>query len=99
RTTLARLYGNRLVGLVLFGSQARGEANEDSDVDVLVVLRGPVDIFREIKRMGLIQTQLLVRHDVFLSLHPCAEDNLEAVRRGKAEHPFLKAIQAEGVVL
>jgi predicted nucleotidyltransferase len=26
--------------MVLFGSQARGDANADSDIDVLVVLKG-----------------------------------------------------------
>jgi predicted nucleotidyltransferase len=37
---LAEIYGDRLAGLVLYGSQARGDAREDSDVDVAVVLRG-----------------------------------------------------------
>ena len=36
---LERLLGAEFLGLVLFGSWARGEAREDSDVDVLVVLR------------------------------------------------------------
>jgi predicted nucleotidyltransferase len=32
------LYGERLRELVLFGSRARGDANEDSDYDLLVVV-------------------------------------------------------------
>jgi len=36
---LARRLGSEFVGMVLFGSWARREAREDSDVDVLVVLR------------------------------------------------------------
>jgi predicted nucleotidyltransferase len=32
------LYGERLVRMVLFGSQARGDAEPESDIDVLVVL-------------------------------------------------------------
>jgi predicted nucleotidyltransferase len=35
---LRRRYGPRVRDVRLFGSFARGEANEDSDVDVLVVL-------------------------------------------------------------
>ena len=31
--------GDNLVGVVLYGSYARGEANEDSDVDLLVIAR------------------------------------------------------------
>ena len=34
-------YGNRLAHMVLFGSRARGDAEQDSDFDVLVVLHAP----------------------------------------------------------
>jgi len=33
-------FGDAFAGLLFFGSHVRGEAREDSDVDVLVVLRG-----------------------------------------------------------
>jgi hypothetical protein len=35
-----QVVGAALVGVVLFGSWARGEAGEDSDVDVLIVVEG-----------------------------------------------------------
>ncbi len=38
RGALERRFGDRLRQVVLFGSQARGDAQEDSDVDVLVVV-------------------------------------------------------------
>jgi predicted nucleotidyltransferase len=37
---LAAGFGDRLLGVALFGSTARGEATADSDVDVLVIARG-----------------------------------------------------------
>ncbi|RLE91547.1 MAG: nucleotidyltransferase domain-containing protein [Thermoprotei archaeon] len=37
---LKKALGDRFVGLMLFGSYARGEASKESDVDVLVVLHG-----------------------------------------------------------
>ena len=45
---LDALYGPRLVHLLLYGSQARGEATVESDIDVLVVLQGSVDPGAEI---------------------------------------------------
>ncbi len=39
---LSELYGSRLVRMVLYGSQSRGDAERGSDIDVLVVLEGPV---------------------------------------------------------
>jgi predicted nucleotidyltransferase len=37
---LEQIYGSRLVRVVLFGSQARDEAEPDSDIDVMLVLGG-----------------------------------------------------------
>ena len=37
---LAAGFGDRLVGVALFGSRARGEATQDSDVDLLVLASG-----------------------------------------------------------
>ncbi len=41
KASLQNLYGNELVELVLFGSYARGDYHEESDVDFTVVLRNP----------------------------------------------------------
>jgi predicted nucleotidyltransferase len=42
-------HGSRLQGVVLYGSQARGEAGADSDIDVLVLLEGPIDYARDLR--------------------------------------------------
>lgn len=44
------LYGDRMSGLVLFGSHARGEAGPDSDLDVAIVLRGTWRRLEEMER-------------------------------------------------
>jgi predicted nucleotidyltransferase len=46
RTGLAELLGERLEAVYLYGSQARGDAHSDSDIDVLIVLRGDFDYFQ-----------------------------------------------------
>ena len=40
---LQAAHGERLRGVVLYGSHARGEASAESDIDVLVLLDEPVD--------------------------------------------------------
>jgi uncharacterized protein len=61
-------YSDRLVSVILFGSQARGEAVEESDIDVLIVLRGEVTASIEIFRTEAIVGDLSLRSSK-LSLH------------------------------
>jgi uncharacterized protein len=43
KTRLKRAFGPRLQGVMLYGSEARRQAEDDSDIDLLVLLAGPVD--------------------------------------------------------
>jgi len=50
KVRLQRTHGDRLQGVVLFGSAARSEVSEDSDIDVLVLLKGPIKLGRDLQR-------------------------------------------------
>ncbi len=67
REGLEQIYGPRLFRLVLFGSQAREEAQPDSDIDVMVVLRGPVNPHEEIRRLSAFTSELCLKYDVVIS--------------------------------
>ena len=43
RTSLAEAFGQRLQKVILYGSEAREQAEPDSDIDLLVLLDGPID--------------------------------------------------------
>jgi predicted nucleotidyltransferase len=94
RRRLEALYGPRLVRLVLYGSQARGDAEPGSDIDVMVVLKGPVKPGDEIARTGEIAAPLSLEHDVVIS---CVF--VSAERFDHEQSPLLLNVRREGVAL
>ncbi len=40
RTGVEKLYGKKLKNIILYGSWARGDATDESDIDLLIVLEG-----------------------------------------------------------
>jgi predicted nucleotidyltransferase len=51
KATLQEAFGPRLRGVILYGSEARGTAEPDSDIDFLVLLEGPVDYWPEVRHI------------------------------------------------
>src|ERR1039457_6083617 len=75
RDGLEQIYGSRLVRVVLFGSQARDEAEPDSDIDVMLVLQGAVDPNREIQWLSSFTSGLSLQHDVVISCVYMSEED------------------------
>jgi predicted nucleotidyltransferase len=94
RPRLEALYGDRLVGLVLFGSQARDDAAPCSDIDVMVVIRDAIDAGAEIRRVGPITAALSLEHDVVLS---CVF--VSSTRYSTERSPLLINVRREGVAV
>jgi hypothetical protein len=89
---LRGLYGGRFQGLLLYGSYARGNAREGSDVDLLLLLKGAVDPVREILFMEPVTWPLSLESGLLLSVMPVS---LEAYRKG--EGLFLSTVKEEAV--
>jgi predicted nucleotidyltransferase len=66
RRRFEELYGDRLVHLILYGSQARGDARPWSDIDLLVVLKGPVNDYKESHRTETIVGEICLQFDVVM---------------------------------
>jgi len=89
---IRRIYGKRLKQVLLFGSWARKDARDDSDVDIAVVLGGAVRSGREIDRMIDLVTRINLEHGVLLAVYPLSESDLRSL-----QSPLLMNIRKEGV--
>jgi uncharacterized protein len=67
KSSLEATYGDRLKGVYLYGSYARGEADEESDLDILVVLRDFQRYGYEIDRTGQLVSNLSLKYGVTIS--------------------------------
>jgi len=65
---LQRIYGEQLRGVYLFGSYSRGEADRESDFDVLVVLQDFVRYALEVDRTAELAADLSLKYSVTISL-------------------------------
>lgn len=92
RADMKALYGERLRGVYLFGSYARGEADAESDVDVLIVLDRIVSLSEEITRAGDLISKLSL--DVDISVSPTFVSEKDwALKRS----PFLACVRREAI--
>lgn len=89
---LRELYGERYRGLLLYGSYARGTAWEGSDVDLLLLLEGPVNVSREILASEPVVWPLSLDSCLLLSVIPA---DYGAYQRG--ETMFLRNVQIEAI--
>lgn len=94
RERLDALYGPRLVKMILYGSQARGDAEPGSDIDVLVVLRGLVRPGEEIERTSDIRLDMSLEHNTVVSCAYVSNNRYQTERS-----PFLLNARREGVVI
>ena len=89
---LTGLYGQRLKAVYLFGSYARGDYHEGSDLDVMIVLDTYQSYWDELVRSAELASDLSLEYDVTISRMIMTEEQWQ-----KGELPVLINIRAEGV--
>ncbi len=92
RGILEPIYGERLRGLVLYGSVARGDYNQDSDVDILVVLDELDKYGEEMFRMGKSLYPYSLEIDRPISASPVSEAIYQS-----DEYPLYINAKREGI--
>jgi len=92
---ITELYGDRLNKVILYGSYARGEQHEDSDVDYLVVLNDEeIRTFREISNISPITFELSLRYLISVSAIPVTKS-----RFSQDWSPLFHNVHEDGIML
>lgn len=92
---LTKELGNTLVKIVIFGSRATGQATEDSDIDIAVIIKE-----RELKIKILIwdiANEFLISDDLLISPLVLSSDEYQNLLR--RERAIALTIASEGVTL
>jgi hypothetical protein len=88
---LRELFGDRLVEVVLYGSQARGDAHRDSGIDLAVVLDRVESPWNELRRMDGVLWRHTLASGMTVSATPIGRAAWAAATR-----PLVRSAKAEG---
>jgi len=92
KQALRLIYGPRLKQVILYGSWARGDATDDSDIDIAVVLGGDVSPTLEIDRTVGVVFEMNLKYGVLISVYPVSDAEYRNV-----SSPLLLNLRREGV--
>ena len=89
------VYGEDIVKMVLYGSYARGDNQDDSDIDIVAIVRGErSDLQERLKMVWDISSDLELEYGTIVSptVIPLSE-----YEKYKDDLPYYRNIQNEGV--
>ncbi|MCC6299463.1 MAG: nucleotidyltransferase domain-containing protein [Anaerolineales bacterium] len=89
---LAEIYGENLKAVYLYGSYARGDYRDGSDVDVMLLLKNYKDYWKEYMRSSDYVGDISLKYDLVVSYILIKE-----IQWKEADKPILRNIRREGL--
>ena len=94
---IKKIYGSHLKQVILYGSYARGDFHEDSDVDIMILVDLPEEELNtfsdKISELGF---EYIITHDIWFM--PVVK-NLEHFQYWSKAYPFYSNVVKEGIAL
>lgn len=87
-------YGERLSKVVLYGSYARGDQHEESDIDFMIILNDSKLQPEKVGIVGQLITEIKEQFNVLISILPVTID-----RYMFSDRLFYKNVRREGIVI
>jgi predicted nucleotidyltransferase len=94
RPRLEKAFQERFRGVLLFGSEAREQAGEDSDLDLMVLLDAPIQLGRDLETIVEALYPLQLKVDRPIHALPVSSDAFEAGQYG-----IYRSARREGLYL
>ncbi|MBE9460288.1 nucleotidyltransferase domain-containing protein [Dyadobacter subterraneus] len=92
---MGQLYGDRLDKVILYGSYARGDQHEDSDIDYLVVLNDEeIKTFKEISNLSPVTFELSLQYSISVSAIPVTQSSFN-----QNWSPLYQNVHEDGIML
>jgi predicted nucleotidyltransferase len=92
---LRDVYGDELEKLILYGSYARGDQHEESDVDFAIVLRNPgTRPAAEIFKTAPLASKLSLKYGLMISSLPVSLQKMQSSVQG-----IYRVIRNEGIAI
>ncbi len=92
---LLRILPDQTVQIVLYGSTARGTAEEDSDIDIALFVNGPLTAVQEDRLSDLI-VDMNLKYDKIFSV---IDIDQQSYLKWRKVSPFYQNVDREGIVL
>lgn len=94
RDDFEEILGRRLEAIYLYGSQARGDAQPGSDIDILAVIRGSFNHMDLLEMTADVTCGLSLENDVVISSAFVSHERFE-----NEKSPFILNVKREGIAI